>query len=396
MKPVADATDTLLWKYPDDGILSYARQSSAAAGLSHLYLFANNKTSLYTTLATTALQSDLDEEFYHKTDAHRSSLSNMTANTRNLIFTTHLNHKFSARHTNKTGVTLMHIVYDMQFDYALLFGASLKNYINSNGNTNLVSVYSNSQISLGERFTLTAGIDVQYLALSKKVAVEPRAGVRWLPSSKSSLTLAYGLHSRMGKPDIYFVHDEQGNQPNRNLGFTKSHHLMAAYSYRLSEDMNLKIEPHFQYLFDVPVTKNGAYSVLNRNYYYIIETLAGEGLGRNYGVDVTFEKYFIKGLYYTVTASLFDSKYRGGNRGWHNTRYNRRFMANGMIGREWMLGNNMLGVNLKVTLLGGQRYTPVDEDSTLVHPDLETQYDESRMYAGQFAPQLITVLSSRM
>jgi hypothetical protein len=397
VSPGADATDTLEWTHIGDGILSYATQSSGAAGLSHRYLFGNRKTSLHTTLAATVMQSDIDEEFYNlfydHHDAGRSSRSNMIANTRNLVLTSAINHKFNARHTNKTGITLTNIAYDMQLDFANLFGDPLQNYIMSNGNTNLLSAYSSSQINMGERFTLTAGITAQYLTLSKKAAVEPRIGLKWQATQKSSLAIGYGLHSRMEKPDVYFVKDEHGNQPNRKLGFTKSHHLMLSYAYRISEDMNLKVEPYYQHLFDVPVAENGSYSILNRNMYYVTEILVGKGFGRNYGVDITFERYFMKGLYYTVTASLFESKYCGGDKVWHDSKYNRNFMVNGMIGKEWMFGNNMLGINLKATVLGGQRYTPVDEAATLAHPDRETQYDESRMYVEQFSPQLVGDIS---
>ncbi|MDR1161333.1 MAG: carboxypeptidase-like regulatory domain-containing protein, partial [Tannerellaceae bacterium] len=41
------------WQYRDDGIASAAKLASGATGLSHKYLFGNNKTSLLTTLAAT-------------------------------------------------------------------------------------------------------------------------------------------------------------------------------------------------------------------------------------------------------------------------------------------------------------------------------------------------------
>src|SRR5690606_16830538 len=73
----------------------------------------------------------------------------------------------------------------------------------------------------------------------------------------------------------------------------------------------------------------------------------------------------------------------------YNTRYNRRFVLNGLIGKEWMMGNNMLGINLKATVMGGKRYTPIDEEATLAHPDHAVQYEEIRMFARQFNPMFI-------
>ncbi|MDR1273118.1 MAG: hypothetical protein LBK12_01085, partial [Odoribacteraceae bacterium] len=140
-------------------------------------------------------------------------------------------------------------------------------------------------------------------------------------------------------------------------------------------------------------TENGAYSILNREMYYITEILVGKGFGHNYGVDFTLEKYLAKGLYWMLNASLYESKYRDGNGAWHDTRYNRNFVVNALAGKEWMLSNNVLGVNLKMSVLGGQRYTPVDEAATLAHPDFEAQYDQSQMYARQFSPQIMGDIS---
>ncbi|MDR2913587.1 MAG: carboxypeptidase-like regulatory domain-containing protein [Tannerella sp.] len=372
------------WEYLDEGILTGAKQKSGAMGLSHRYLFGNYKTSLHTTIAGTILNSHVDEETCDFSE-NRSPRTDMTANTTNLVFTSYVNHKFSSRHTNKSGLTLTNINYDMNLDFTPVFGNSLENYMNTEGNTDLISVYSNSKINIGNSFILTAGFNAQYLALNRRATLEPRIGLKWQATPKNSFAIAYGLHSRMEKPDVYFVKDEHGNQPNRKLNFTKNHHLMLSYVYRISEDMNLKIEPYYQYLFDVPVTENGSYSILNRRDFYITEILVSKGLGRNYGVDFTFEKYFTKGIYYMVTASLFKSEYRGGDKVWYNTRYDRKFILNGLIGKEWMFGNDILGVNLKMSVLGGQRYTPVDDAATLAHPDKEVQYDETRMYSKQFS-----------
>ena len=93
-----------------------------------------------------------------------------------------------------------------------------------------------------------------------------------------------------------------------------------------------------------------------------------------------------------VTASLFDSRYRGGDGVWHNTRFNRKYVLNGLIGKEWMLGRNkqnILSVNLKMTLQGGERYAPIDVEATMAHPDKEVQYDETRAYSIQRSPMLI-------
>lgn len=231
------------------------------------------------------------------------------------------------------------------------------------------------------------------MTLNKEWTVEPRASIRWQASSKSAFAIAYGLHSRMEKMDVYFVKTKGTTQSaNKKLGFTKSHHLMLTYNYKISDDMNLKIEPYVQFLYDVPVMADSSYSVLNRRDFWVEDPLVNKGKGDNFGVDITFEKYMTKGLYYMVTASLFDSRYCGGDGVWHDTRYNRNYIVNGLIGKEWMVGRNkqnVLNVNLKLTYQGGERYSPIDEAATMAHPDKDVQYDESKAFSKQLSPMLL-------
>ena len=120
--------------------------------------------------------------------------------------------------------------------------------------------------------------------------------------------------------------------------------------------------------------------------------LVNRGKGRNIGVDITLEQYLSRGFYYLVTASVFDAKYKGGDGVWHNTRFNRRFILNTLIGKEWMVGSkrqNILSANAKFTLQGGERYSPLDHAASLAHPDKEAQYDETRAYSEQYPVMFI-------
>ena len=156
--------------------------------------------------------------------------------------------------------------------------------------------------------------------------------------------------------------------------------------------MNLKIEPYFQCLYDVPVVADSSYSILNRSTFYVEDALVNKGKGQNIGIDITLERYLKKGLYYMITASLFDSRYCGGDGVWHSTKFNRRYIVNGLIGKEWMMGRNkqnILSANLKLTVQGGNRYSPIDEEATLAHPFKEVQYDETKAYSQQLSPMFI-------
>ena len=386
VEPILD--DQAERKYLDDGVLSSANQKSGSIGLSHRYFFSNHKTSLNTTVAATHLGNHIEEEFYGLNE-DRSPKTDLIANTTNFILTSALDHTFNAHHSNKTGITFTKIKYGMNLDFTPFFGQPLENLTQSDGNTSLIAAYTNSLITISENLMLTAGLNIQHLTLNGNTAIEPRVSLKWQITPKNSFAFAYGLHSRMEKPDVYFVKGINSDQFNKGLEFTKSHHLMFSYVNRISEDMNLKIEPYFQSLYDVPVTETGSYSILNRREFYMTETLVSKGRGQNYGVDVTFSKYLTRGMYYMLTTSLFESKYKAGDGNWYDTRYNRKFIVNGLIGKEWMMGRDMFSVNLKASTMGGQRHTPVDEAATLAHPDKEVQHDETQMYLRQFSPMFI-------
>lgn len=381
------------WDYLDDAKDSRMKQTSAAAGLSHRFFFGND-AMLKTTFATTYSKTKAWENFYDF-DMNLSPCLDFRSQYTNLILTSSFNKKYSTKHTNKTGFTLTNMQYDMDFDLAPVYSEPLQRISEGKGNTNLISVYSASLLNLNNRISATIGVNGQFLTLNDHWTIEPRASIKWQASQKSSIAVAYGLHSRMEKTDVYFVKTQAtGNElVNKNLDFVKTHHIALTFNYRITDDINLKIEPYFQYLYDVPVMADSSYSVLNRSTFYVEDALVNKGKGRNYGIDVTFEKYMTQGLYYLSTASLFISKYSGGDKIWHNTKFNRNYVINGLVGKEWMMGRNkqnVLGINLKLTFLGGDRYSPIDEAATLAHPDLKTQYNETEAYSKRLSPIFLT------
>lgn len=380
------------WESMGDRGTSDSDQKMAAGGITHRYFFGDN-TQWKNTLAATYSKGKASMDLMDYADKKTPYLVSNNRYT-NLIYKSSFNTKFSARFTNMTGVTYTRLMYKMDFDLAPHEGFALNNISQGNGNTDLISAYNSSLIGLSDKVDLSVGVNTQTMTLNKEWTVEPRASIRWQASTKSAFALAYGLYSRMEKMDVYFVKTKGTTETaNRKLGFTKSHHLMLTYDYKIGDDMNLKIEPYAQFLYDVPVMADSSYSVLNRRDFWVEDPLVNKGKGRNVGVDITFEKYITKGLYYMVTASLFDSKYCGGDGVWHSTKYNRNYILNGLIGKEWMMGRNkqnVLSVNLKLTVQGGDRYSPIDQQATMSDPDKEVKYDETKAFSKQLAAMFLT------
>lgn len=380
------------WEHTRDNFKSNAKQYMAAGGVSHRYYFPNDAT-LKTTLAATYSEMNATEDSYTANQTF-SPFTSQKYNNTNLILTSSYNRKFSARHTNQTGFTYTRMFYDMRLNLAPFETAPLNTVSKGKGQTDLINLYTSSTFGITDQLSLNAGVNSQVLTLNNSWTLEPRLGIKWIPTTKTSFALAYGLHSRMEKMDVYFVNSKHtGNESvNKDLDFTKAHHLMLTFGYKLSDNLLLKVEPYTQFLYDVPVIADSSYSVLNRREFYVEEALVNKGKGRNIGVDITLEKYLERGLYYMITASLFDSKYKGGDGVWHNTRFNRRYILNTLIGKEWMIGSNkqnILSANAKFTLQGGERYSPLDNAASLAHPDKEAQYDETRAYSAQYPVMFI-------
>jgi hypothetical protein len=206
--------------------------------------------------------------------------------------------------------------------------------------------------------------------------------------------VSYGKHSRRENTDYYFIKTpETGDRlVNKNLDFAKAHHIVLGYDWSISEHLRLKIEPYYQRLYHVPVEKDSHLSIINYyDFLQMLPALVNDGKGRNYGIDVTLERYLNKGYYYLLTGSLFDSRYTGGDGVWRNTRQNRNFIFNALGGKEWKMGNqqqNMLHASLRLTLQGSERFIPVDEAASITSQKII--YDYARAYKTRLTPEFIS------
>lgn len=92
-----------------------------------------------------------------------------------------------------------------------------------------------------------------------------------------------------------------------------------------------------------------------------------------------------------LSGSLFRSRYTGGDHIWRNSRMDRRFMLKALAGKEWTFGRNRhksLGLNVRVTFQGGERYTPIDyEKSDKTH---QVEEDETKAYTLKLPATFIT------
>lgn len=366
---VPDVSDwETLWDMND----SWSRQRSCAGGLTHSYRFRSGGTLrsnvAFTGSYTRLKQNDYDEQMTKIPDMDGRNAS------WNVIVSMQHQHKFSARYTMQNGFEHQHLDFHTWMDWVETVGGPLFRVYESEGNTGLTRLYTNHKLALSRRLSTVAGVNVMWFNLNDQWLVEPRFSVQYKTSASSTLSLAYSLNSRKETTDTYFV----TGADNKSLGLTRSHHISASFAQRLGDNAMLKIEPYWQWLFDVPVEKGTTYSILNHNMFFQDRALVNDGAGRNYGIDLTLERYLKDGLYGMMTATLFKSEYRDAQGQWHHSRHDRGYIANILGGKEWMVGKskkNVLGLNGRLTLMGGDRYTPISEGITF--DDIANRPDKS-------------------
>ncbi len=106
--------DTEEWEYLGDQMESSTKQYMAAGGITHGYFF-NDNTQLKTTVAATYFRHEGFVDFYDF-DLEKYPNLDLNRNNTNLIFSTVLNRKFSARFTSKTGFSFTKMYYDMEMN----------------------------------------------------------------------------------------------------------------------------------------------------------------------------------------------------------------------------------------------------------------------------------------
>ncbi|MDH5605182.1 MAG: TonB-dependent receptor, partial [Cyclobacteriaceae bacterium] len=288
-----------------------------------------------------------------------------------LVLTMSYNRQPNRRLNIKTGVTFTDFIYDvhlLKWDYT---NALMRRQNEGKGSSMLYEGYVQGIYRLSENFSVNAGLHAQLLGLNKDGRIEPRAAVAYQNKKGTNLSLAYGEHSRNLPFNFYETTITDGannilSKPNRDLKMIKARHFIAMFDQRFA-GMRLKVEPFYQRLSNVPVSVNpsSTYSAINQDEFFVTDTLLNTGEGINQGVEVTLEKFFYNQLFFMLSGTFYDSKYKMNNGGpdkWYDTRYNNKMNISLSAGKEWKISDNKLfEAGGRMIYGGGLRYTPIDE-----------------------------------
>lgn len=247
-----------------------------------------------------------------------------------------------------------------------------------------------------DKFQLVAGLSSLYYGLNDNSfsPIEPRVGMNYEFNNNSKLSFGAGLHSQTQNSYLYFYGrptpnngEDLVNEYNLDMGLTKSAHAVLGYDFKPTDFMRLRTEVYYQYLFNIPVDDfPTSFSLVNAGSGFsrlFPRELVNEGTGRNYGIEMSLERFFSDGYYFLVTGSLFDSKYRGSDGVLRNTTFNGSYQANAVAAKEFKLSErSSLTLGAKVVTVGGRWTGPVDRDSSAKY--LEIIYVDSTFNTERF------------
>ncbi len=352
---------------------SYFTSNLGLIGLKH-FIKISDKSYVNTVIGASYAASLYNQDTISSSDGNASRVIENKTTRLHYNFNSTFNSKVNSALFIKAGV-LAEVMNLNLFFRDRQFNPSWKQIWDFNDYTTLMQAFVNAKYNLNQKLTLNMGLHSQWLTLNGSFSLEPRVGLRYNMTPKSTFSAGYGLHSQMQPTDVYFYRslksDGTYDQSNKDLGFTRSHHFVIGYEVVPFSEWRVKTEIYYQILQNVPVPQvPGSFSMLNTGASFMPNNqgyLENTGSGRNYGAELTVEKFFSKGYYGLLTGTLYQSKYKGSDGIERNTAFNGRFVYNVLVGKEIKFGKakrNAFSVDLKLTQAGGRYYTPVDLEAS--------------------------------
>ena len=385
----------------------FATSMFGVLGLRHNLLFKNDSYLRTVIIGTHAGNTFSIDRYYNLDEESEFNVrTNIGDDKENRIsLSSYYNKKFNARLTLRTGLVLENFFFDLQQD-GNNFGPDtdgdgineLITIYNFKNNAYIAQPFAQARYRINSKLTFNAGVHGQYLSLNDNFVVEPRMAFNFNVSDNQTINLGYGLHHQNSPIPIMLAEktDVNGNisLPNQDLKFTRSNQFVLGYDYKFAANWRAKVETYYQLIDNVPVDPiPSSFSALNIGADFGFPSgktdLTNDGTGYNTGVELTIEKFFSEGFYSLITASFFDSKYKGSDDVERNTAFNNGYVLNVLGGKEWALGKSgrtSIHLDTKLTTAGGRYFTPIDLEASQFAQVQVLQRDKafSKRYDGYF------------
>jgi hypothetical protein len=317
-------------------------------------------------------------------------------NTQTAATHTFINQKLNPKASLKYGIQYTHYMYSFIDTVRNMMPKSAdSNYFdtrwNAKGTGDLFIPYIQMKYKFSEKLTGVMGVQSQIFrigfsprssstfqrdtACTSAASILPRFSLRYQMDKKSTFNLGTGIHAQNQSPYIYFydyhtkindTNTRRAYPKNIGMGLTKSAHVVLGWDYSLGKASRIKLETYYQYLWNIPVDRYGktSFSLANTGSgfsRFFPGELTNKGVGYNYGLELTVEKFFSGGFYYLFSGSIFNAQYKGSDDVWRSTDFNTNYAMNALFAKEITFKNkNALNLGGKLTMAGARRFSPMD------------------------------------
>lgn len=377
--------DSTKWEIDWDRISYDWSLCMGALGLSHKFMLGS-QSYINSTVAISGTDNMMDAKRYDDNMMLRPNWYFIDRSAR-LTLSSFINHKFSSKFSLKTGANFNTLFFNMDLNSTIKdIPETFQNYVKQEGSGKYFEFYAQAKYNVSSTLIINSGVNFNYFDLNKAFSIDPRFSLKWDYAPNQSISFGYGKHTQLEELKIYLIkHTESGRDfyPNKGLDFSHAHHFVIGYDWLMSKNLRLKVEPYFQYLYNIPGIPDSSYSMINfKQDWSFMDSLANNSIGKNIGIDLTLERFLNNNYYYLFTASFFTSKYKGDDNVWRNTRYNKNYAVNLLVGKEFFLSKGrILGINGRLNLMGGERISPI-----LIAQSLQSKgviYDETKAFEDQ-------------
>ncbi|NNF36865.1 MAG: TonB-dependent receptor, partial [Saprospiraceae bacterium] len=360
-------------------------QYMGAIGINHTY-FLNENNSIHSNVALTS--SGLDALTRIRTEEDELSDDEQFDITYyDLFIQSQLKSQISARHHNSSGFKYRKFFYSLDLEYAREVGSNLYTLSDEQGSSDLIQAYTSSVIRINPRLSISGGFNLTHFTLNDETILEPRLSLQYHMSDKVRLGLGIGRHSRLEPLNYFFARDQFGDSSNTDMSLPKSDQFQIGMDYFISDHWHLKLETYYHRLKDVAIIPDSNFSFINlENDWFINHQFVSSGKGRNYGVDVTLERYLRNGVFGLLSTSYYRSEFQN-NDEWFNSIYDNRFTMNLLLGKEWQIGdNNSFSFSTRFSYIGGRPHYLIDEllSSSTFSAQLITENGYTERFPGAF------------
>ena len=378
--------------YGGSGQDLYNKGSVGVTGISHTHLFSNT-TYGKAIIAVSGIRSanDIDSLSADNGTPVRFYAESYTTIKYSASYV--LNKKFNARNHLRMGAIFDR--YDVRLiDSVRLADHTFRHIRDFSGQTGIVQAYAQWKHRFTDKLSLSTGLHYQQFMLNNSQALEPRLGLRYELNDRQQLNIGLGLHSQIQPLQTYFIQtrlpDFSQIQTNKELGFTRSRQAVLGYDHLLGPKLRLKAEAYYQQLYDAAVEQKASpFSMMNAGADFgfpAVDSLVNKGTGENYGVELTLEKFFSDQYYFLFTTSLFRSRYAGSDGITRSSAFDGNYIFNLLGGKEFQLGRYLLSIDLKLTVAGNRRYTPIDLEASRLQG--ETVRIDNLAFSEKYAPYI--------